>query len=87
MGAHAFIMQHRWAKQVAAVVNLEALGSGGREFVFQCNSHRMISAYGKYAPFPFGSSAGDDIFKWVVSESAATDFRTFLKYGPKGASL
>ena len=29
-GAHGFITQHRWAKEIGVVVNLESMGAGGR---------------------------------------------------------
>ena len=47
MGAHGFISGHRWGTEVRAVINMEAIGGGGREYVFQCNSLLMARAYGR----------------------------------------
>lgn len=33
---------------------------------------------------PFGSVIGSEIFSAVLSKSAATDYRTFLEFGPPG---
>ncbi|KAJ1426250.1 hypothetical protein B484DRAFT_397659, partial [Ochromonadaceae sp. CCMP2298] len=43
--AHGFVTQHPWAQSVQYVLNLEAIGSGGQELVFQCNSGWLAKFY------------------------------------------
>ncbi|KAH8086029.1 hypothetical protein JL720_7228 [Aureococcus anophagefferens] len=38
LGAHAFATQHEWARNVEFVLNLESMGAGDRELVFQCGA-------------------------------------------------
>lgn len=35
VGSHAFVTKHRWAKDVIGFINLEAMGSGGADILFQ----------------------------------------------------
>ncbi|KAJ3347022.1 hypothetical protein HDU91_006871, partial [Kappamyces sp. JEL0680] len=76
---HAFVTQHAWAKNVKAVINLEAMGARGREILFQANAPFLVDAYAK-APRPHASSLSNDIFKTGLILSD-TDFRQFVQYG------
>lgn len=82
--AHGFITQHPWAKNVKYVLNLESIGSGGQEMVFQCNSGRLAEFYSKTAPHPHVSVLAHELFKHLLHRMASTDWSTLLKYGPKG---
>lgn len=86
--------------KVGVLANLESMGAGGRFHVFQCNSARVASSLGKAFQragragasggtgsgrgHPFGSVIGSEIFSAVLSKSAATDYRSFLEFGPPG---
>ena len=63
VAVHAWATQHRWAKDYAAVLNLEAIGSGGRSVVFQLgpNAPWLARALGR-ANDPRGSIMANDLF-------------------------
>lgn len=82
--AHGFITQHRWAPEVKYVLNLEAIGSGGQEMVFQCNSGWLANFYGKMAPHPHAAVIAHELFKNFLHRMASTDWSTLLKYGSPG---
>lgn len=81
-GSHAFINQHKWKDLPSIVVNLEAAGSGGREFVFQTGPNHpwILDTYAKAAKYPFTSVVAQEVFQAGVIPSD-TDFRVFVQYG------
>ncbi|EAT48189.1 AAEL000778-PA [Aedes aegypti] len=80
--AHGFITQHPWAKQVAAFLNLESGGSGGKEVLFQSGPGHpwMIDLYAQAIRHPFAQAAAEEIFQSGLIPSD-TDFRIFRDYG------
>ncbi|RKO87596.1 hypothetical protein BDK51DRAFT_3353, partial [Blyttiomyces helicus] len=76
--SHGFITQHPLRQNIRAVINLEAMGQGGREILFQANAAEMIKAYAQ-VPHPHGNIISNDIFRTglVISD---TDFRQFRDY-------
>ena len=85
--AHGFITKHKWSKSIKYVINLESLGAGGREMVFQCNSAEMMKLYGKVVPYPHAQVSAHELFKHVLWRAASSDWSTFLKYGTPGEML
>jgi hypothetical protein len=79
--AHGFITQHRWAKEIQYILNLEAIGAGGKEMVFQCNSGNLAKVYGNVVPHPYASVLAHEMFKYFLFRFASTDWMTLLQYG------
>ncbi|XP_057299822.1 endoplasmic reticulum metallopeptidase 1-like [Hydractinia symbiolongicarpus] len=81
-GSHAFVKDHRWLSLVKVVVNIEAAGSGGREFVFQTGPEHswILETYASSVKYPYASVVAQEIFQSGVIP-ADTDFRVFVQYG------
>lgn len=80
--AHGFVTQHPWIKEVQALVNLESVGSGGKEMLFQTGPKNpwLVDLYGKSAPHPNAQAAAEEVFQSGLIPSD-TDFRIFRDYG------
>lgn len=79
--AHGFITQHKWAKEVKVLVNLEAAGAGGKIILFQSGPGKpWLMKYYNKVPHPFGQAAGEELFQSNVIPSG-TDFRIFRDFG------
>eukprot|EP00871_Galdieria_phlegrea_P002810 jgi/Galph1/352/GphlegSOOS_G5127.1 len=77
-GAHGFVSHHPWAKEVAALINLESCGSGGLALLFRSGPKNgwLSRAYAKSVKRPHGSSVSQDFFEADLIP-AETDFRVF----------
>ncbi|KAF5270864.1 hypothetical protein FQA39_LY08309 [Lamprigera yunnana] len=80
-GSHGFITQHKWAKEVRAFINLEAIGVGGKEMLFQVGPHQpwLLSYYQK-VPHPCGSASIEEMFQHGYM-ALDTDFQMIKDYG------
>lgn len=83
LGATAFFKEHRLAKNVGIVVNVEARGSAGRATMFQTSPGNagLIRLWAAHAPHPAGSSLTDAIYKLLPND---TDLSVSLDAGIAG---
>jgi Peptidase family M28 len=84
-GADGFIKAHRWANGVAAVINLESIGSGDGYMLFQLGPRNswLARAYATAVRHPLASVAGSEIFELGLIPGE-TDFRIFKAAGIPG---
>jgi Peptidase family M28 len=84
-GAHGFVTSHRWAKGVAAHINLESIGAGDSYHLFQMGPRNawLAHAYAKAVRSPSGTAGSSDIFELGLIP-AETDFRIFKEFGIPG---
>ncbi|MQM16602.1 hypothetical protein Taro_049558 [Colocasia esculenta] len=76
-GAHSFITQHPWRSTVRFVVDLEAMGIGGKSSIFQAGSLPWaIESFSRVAKYPSGQIIAQDLFRAGVIKSA-TDFQVY----------
>ena len=80
LAAHAFATQHPDAKDVRFVVNLESMGSGGREFIFRARARTWPGARG--TTVARGSVLAEELFRAVLWRAARTDYAEFLRALP-----
>src|SRR6218665_3609977 len=81
LGSTAFV-EHPWARDVRAFINLEAAGSRGKATLFQGGPGNkwLTEAYARAAPRPYGSVVGQDLFQSGAIHSE-TDFRVYRDRG------
>lgn len=85
LGSYMFVKHHEWAKDVAAFINLDSAGSGGREIMFQAGPNRpfLMYHYSQVAPHPHASVMGEELFQNNLIPSDS-DYRIFRDFGEIG---
>ena len=83
LGAVAFVERHRWARDVALVLNLEARGTGGPAVMFQTSDHsrNLIRQLGRAVPGATASSLAYDVYKRMPN---GTNFSVYRAAGWPG---
>ena len=86
LGAQAFVDEHRWAKDVRAVVNFEARGTGGPVQMFETGPDNggAVEAWAQSVPHPTGTSLAYEIYKLMPND---TDFSVFKRLGAAGLNF
>ncbi|KAK4526382.1 hypothetical protein GAYE_SCF23G4296 [Galdieria yellowstonensis] len=81
-GAHGFVTQHRWAKDVGVLLNIESSGSGGLALLFRSGPKNgwLTRVFAKSVKRPHGASVSQDFFDADLVP-AETDFRVFWEQG------
>ena len=86
LGARAFAAGHPWAKDVAAVVNVEARGTSGASLMFETNAgnRNVVSLAAKALPRPATNSIYYTIYTLLPND---TDFTVFKERGWPGVNF
>jgi len=86
LGAASFARNDPLAKEIAAVINMEARGVAGPALLFQTSepNRRDLAAFTRRTAAPFGNSLAADIYKMLPND---TDMTEFLPLGPDAINL
>lgn len=86
LGAHAFVDEHPWAKDVGVVLNFEARGNSGPSMMFETSDENgwLIGEFAKAAPQPMANSLAYEIYKRLPND---TDFTVVKQAGLPGLNF
>jgi hypothetical protein len=86
LGAHAFVDQHPWAKEVRAAVNVDARGTSGPSLMFETGAANewAIRQFRKSIKRPATSSIFYVAYKQIPND---TDFTVFKAAGYEGVNF
>lgn len=77
LGAHAFVAEHPWAKDVGLVLNFEARGNSGPSIMFETSNQNgwLIREFARSAPYPMAHSLAYEIYRLLPNDTDLTVFR------------
>jgi hypothetical protein len=86
LGAEGFVRDHRWLDDVQVVLSFEMRGSGGPSILFETadGNGSVVRALRAGAPKAFGTSLGEEFFRYMPH---ATDFTVFERAGKQGLNF
>ncbi len=86
LGAHAFVDQHRWAKEVVAAVNVDTRGSSGPSLMFETGTanYWIVRMYARHVSHPATNALAYFAYKLLPND---TDFTVFKAAGYQGANF
>ena len=86
VGARAFVERHRWAEDVALVLNLEARGNRGPSAMFETRQGNLeaMRGFARAAPLPYASSMAYEVYRRMPNDS---DFSVFREAGVQGFNM
>ena len=86
LGAREFVQSDPWAKDVRAVVNLDARGTSGPSLMFETGSANVwaVRLYARSVPHPATSSVFYTVYKQLPND---TDFTVFKAAGYEGLNF
>lgn len=86
LGAHAFVAEHLWAKDVGIVLNFEARGIRGPSIMFETSDQNgwLIKHFGHAVSHPVANSLSYEIYKRMPNN---TDFTVFRHAGYSGLNF
>ncbi|MGH9761340.1 MAG: M28 family peptidase, partial [Blastocatellia bacterium] len=76
-GAHAFVKEHPWAKDVGVALNFEARGAGGPSFMFETSENNgwLIKQFIAAAPYPQANSLTYALYELLPNDTDMTEFK------------
>jgi hypothetical protein len=89
LGARAFVDWHPWAKDVRAVVNLDARGTNGPSLLFETGTANqwIIQLFQRTAAKPVASSIFYDVYRELPNDTDMTVFKSVEKQGANFAYI
>jgi Peptidase family M28 len=89
LGARAFVDWHPWAKEVRAVVNLDARGTSGPSVMFETGTANewIVELFKQAAARPVTSSIFYDVYRELPNDTDMTVFKSVEKQGANFAYI